>query len=55
VTVVFLPLSLLVGVYNMNFEYMPELKAQNGYFILIGVMFGIAMTLTFIFKRIKWL
>lgn len=55
VTVVFLPLSLLVGIYGMNFEHMPELKAQNGYFILISVMFGIATTLAFIFRRMKWL
>lgn len=55
VTVVFLPLSLLVGIYGMNFEYMPELKAQNGYFILISVMIGIASTLALIFRRLKWL
>jgi magnesium transporter len=55
VTVVFLPLSLLVGIYGMNFEYMPELKAQNGYFILISVMVGIASTLAYIFHRMKWL
>ncbi|NNJ95655.1 MAG: hypothetical protein HKP12_00665, partial [Gammaproteobacteria bacterium] len=42
VTVVFLPLSLLVGVYGMNFENMPELKSQHGYFILVSVMVGIA-------------
>jgi magnesium transporter len=55
VTVVFLPLSLLVGVYGMNFEYMPELKAQNGYYILISVMIGIASALALIFRRLKWL
>ena len=55
VTVVFLPLSLLVGIYGMNFEYMPELKAHNGYYILIAVMIGIASTLAFIFRRMKWL
>lgn len=55
VTVVFLPLSLLVGVYGMNFEYMPELKVQNGYYILISVMIGIASALALIFRRLKWL
>jgi len=55
VTVVFLPLSLLVGVYGMNFEYMPELKSQYGYFILIAVMAGIASTLAYIFRRMRWL
>jgi magnesium transporter len=55
VTVVFLPLSLLVGIYGMNFEYIPELKAQNGYFILLSVMAGIVLTLVLIFRRMKWL
>jgi len=55
VTVVFLPLSLLVGVYGMNFEYMPELKSQYGYFILIALMASIASTLAYIFRRMKWL
>lgn len=55
VTVVFLPLSLLVGIYGMNFENMPELKSQNGYFILIGVMVAIATTLAYVFRRMKWL
>ena len=55
VTVVFLPLSLLVGIYGMNFEYIPELKAENGYFILLSVMVGIAVSLALIFRRMKWL
>ena len=55
VTVVFLPLSLLVGVYGMNFEYMPELKSEYGYFILIAVMASIASTLAYIFRRMRWL
>lgn len=55
VTVVFLPLSLLVGIYGMNFEYIPELKAHNGYFILLSVMGGIVLALVLIFKRMKWL
>ena len=55
VTVVFLPLSLLVGVYGMNFENMPELKSDYGYFILIGIMASIAVSLAYIFRRMRWL
>lgn len=55
VTVVFLPLSLLVGIYGMNFDYIPELKAENGYFILLSVMAGIVLMLVLIFRRMKWL
>jgi magnesium transporter len=55
VTVVFVPLSLLVGIYGMNFENIPELKSPYGYFILLGVMFSIATGLLFLFRRVRWL
>ncbi len=55
VTVIFVPLSLLVGIYGMNFEYMPELKFHYGYPLLIGAMVTIVMSLILIFRRIKWL
>jgi magnesium transporter len=35
---VFLPLTLLVGIYGMNFEHMPELQTRYGYFVVIGVI-----------------
>ena len=52
---IFIPLSFLAGLYGMNFEYIPELKFQNGYFILLGVMFLLFIGLVFYFKRKKWL
>jgi magnesium transporter len=55
VTVLFLPLSLLVGIYGMNFEYIPELKSENGYFILLSVMGLIVSVLVLVFRRKKWL
>ncbi len=55
VTVIFVPLTLLVGVYGMNFENMPELKSAHGYFVLLGIMSVIAFGLLLLFKRIRWL
>ncbi|MGB5451897.1 MAG: magnesium transporter CorA family protein [Sedimenticolaceae bacterium] len=55
VTVVFVPLTLLVGIYGMNFEYIPELKSHNGYYILLTVMAGIVAGLLLLFKRVRWL
>jgi len=55
VTVVFLPLSLLVGVYGMNFEFIPELKIKYGYFILLATMLIIASGLLLLFRRVRWL
>ncbi len=47
----FLPLTFLAGIYGMNFENMPELKWQMGYFITLGVMVVIALVIYFWFKR----
>jgi magnesium transporter len=55
VTVVFVPLSLLVGIYGMNFEHMPELKVSGGYYILLTVMASIAGLLMLLFRRMRWL
>lgn len=55
VTVVFVPLSFLAGIYGMNFENMPELGSRFGYFVLLGLMASIAGTLLFIFRRRRWL
>ena len=55
VTVIFVPLTLLVGIYGMNFENMPELKAEHGYYILLSTMTGIAALLLYLFRRMRWL
>lgn len=55
VTVIFVPLSLLVGIYGMNFENIPELRSPNGYYVLLGVMLSIAAGLLYIFRRVRWL
>jgi magnesium transporter len=52
---IFIPLTFLAGIYGMNFEYIPELKYHNGYFILLGVMFAMFILMLVYFKRKKWL
>jgi magnesium transporter len=54
VSVIFIPLTFIVGVYGMNFENMPELTHPNGYFIVLGVMFVLVLGLIFYFKRKNW-
>ncbi len=55
ITAIFVPLSFLAGIYGMNFEYMPELHTPSGYFILLGVMLGIAVILLLVFRKKRWL
>lgn len=54
-TAIFVPLTFLAGIYGMNFENMPELGAENGYFVLLGIMALIAIILLVVFKRKHWL
>ena len=53
-SVIFIPLTFLAGIYGMNFENIPELKAENGYFILLGVMLLVSIISIWYFKRKKW-
>jgi magnesium transporter len=55
VTVVFVPLTLLVGIYGMNFEHMPELKSQYGYYILLSIMSSMVIGLLYLFRRVRWI
>lgn len=53
-SVVFIPITFIVGVYGMNFDNMPELHIRHGYFIVWGVMLIIAVGMLLYFKRKKW-
>lgn len=52
---IFAVLTLIVGVYGMNFDNMPELHWKYGYFIVLGVMVIIAYALYRAFKKAGWL
>lgn len=47
--------TAIAGIYGMNFEYMPELKTQYGYFIVLGAMAVICVGLYVRFRKIRWL
>ncbi|MBL8150311.1 MAG: magnesium transporter CorA family protein [Blastocatellia bacterium] len=55
VSTIILPLTLISGVYGMNFENMPELRAKTGYFIVLVVMFLVALILIAVFMRLGWI
>ncbi len=55
VAVVFLPPSLVVGFYGMNFANMPELHWRYGYVFAIAVMILFAVLPYYWFKRKRWL
>jgi magnesium transporter len=55
VSVIFMPLTFLCGIYGMNFEVLPELKWEYGYAMFWGVVLGIAGTLVAMLRRAKLL
>jgi len=54
-TIIFLPLGLLAGIYGMNFEFMPELSWKYGYFVVLGTMAGVVISLVTWFRLKRWL
>jgi magnesium transporter len=54
VSVVFMPLTFIVGVYGMNFDFMPELRWKYGYFVVLFVMFLLVVGMIVLFKKKKW-
>jgi len=50
-SVFFMPITFIVGVYGMNFRYLPELEMQYGYFYVWLLMLGITAVLFIWFKR----
>lgn len=55
VTTIFMPLTLIVGWYGMNFRHMPELDSPWGYPIVIAVSLAILIGSLLFFKKKKWL
>ncbi len=55
VSSIMLPLTLIAGIYGMNFENMPELKWALGYPAALGVMFAVGLGLLGAFWRLGWL
>jgi magnesium transporter len=53
--VVFLPPTLIAGIYGMNFEYFPELQWPHGYYIALGVMLASAILPYLYFRWRRWI
>jgi len=53
-SVIFIPLTFIAGVYGTNFVNLPELHYKYSYFIMLGVMLILAISMIFYFKNKKW-
>jgi magnesium transporter len=54
VSAIFLPLSLIAGIFGMNFDNMPELHYSNAYFYALGGMISAAAIMLAIFRWKRW-
>ncbi len=54
IATIFIPLTFIVGIYGMNFHYMPELEWPWAYFAVWGVMLAVVIAMIFYFKKKDW-
>jgi len=55
ISTIFIPLTFIVGVYGMNFDYLPELEFRYGYYVVWAIMLAIAISMISFFKHKKWI
>ncbi|MFT5223174.1 MAG: magnesium transporter [Glaciecola sp.] len=55
INAILLPIAVLAGIYGMNFANMPELRQENGYFVLLAAFALITGTQVVLFRRAGWL
>ncbi len=54
VSAIFIPVTFIVGVYGMNFKYMPEIASPYAYWVVWAIMLTIMIGMGVYFKRKKW-
>lgn len=54
ISTLFIPLTFITGLYGMNFENMPELRWEWGYFGVLGIMGVLLILMILYFRRKKW-
>ena len=55
IATIMLPLTVITGIYGMNFDHMPELHWKWGYPLVLVAMLGVGVSMLVYFKRRKWL
>jgi magnesium transporter len=55
ITTIFIPLTLIAGIYGMNFKFMPELNSPWGYPMVYIVMLAVTIVMLVYFRRKRWL
>ena len=55
IATIVLPLTLITGIYGMNFKFMPELTSEYGYYYALGLIAALGGGMILYFKRKRWI
>jgi len=55
IATIFMPLTFITSLYGMNFKHMPELQWEYGYFMVLGMVVVIAVSMLEYFRRKNWI
>jgi len=55
VSMIFIPLTFIVGVYGTNFEFLPELRWKYGYIFLWSLCVGVVAIELVVFRKMHWI
>jgi magnesium transporter len=55
VSTILMSMTLVAGIYGMNFKRMPELQWANGYPMALGLMAAIGFFGVWLFRKLDWL
>lgn len=55
ITTIAAPLNIVVGIYGMNFEFMPLLHSHSGFYILMAAIAALSVFMLWVFRRKRWL
>lgn len=55
ITTIFMPLTVITGIYGMNFKHMPELESPYGYYGVLAVMVTLGCGMLYVFRKKDWL
>ncbi|WMT39799.1 magnesium/cobalt transporter CorA [Paenibacillus sp. D2_2] len=55
ITTIFIPLTLITGIYGMNFDNMPELHWKYSYYVVLGIMAVLGAGMFYLFRKRDWI
>ncbi len=55
ISTICIPMTVVAGIYGMNFRFMPEIDWKYGYFFSLFLMLGIGLGMFFFFRKKGWI